>query len=121
MGFWGELARVVVRAPTIERWRRTRGPKEAIALARALGTRSRLRSGRARRVLQRAIRLVDRLIPGSEPNCFRRVLLEASMDRAAASEVMLLGLKRSAEPRSGHAWLTSEAHPRAGYDAVISI
>jgi hypothetical protein len=50
------------------------------------------------------IAVVDRWLPG-EPSCYRRVLLEMTLDAGAAEETLHMGLRVPGGPRSGHAWL----------------
>jgi hypothetical protein len=38
-------------------------------------------------------------------NCYRRALLEVSLDRGAAAEPLLLGFDMISEKLAGHAWL----------------
>lgn len=75
------------------------------------------RSVESRSAMQRMIRVVDGLCPGG-PNCFRRCLLETALDRGAAEQRIVLGLKAHGGPGSGHAWL-ADAEEAGRYDAEI--
>jgi hypothetical protein len=115
----GDLLRVLSALPLVE-WRRRRQSLHlAVANIRAGGEKRAARSGAARARLQRLIGAVDARMPGGG-NCVRRVLLEMSLDRGAAGERLLAGLRSGGGPGSGHAWL--ESHPvRETYDAVIAV
>lgn len=110
-----ELAHLLAHAIRIERRRLKEAPGSLLAEMRACGRSRTYRQPAARRRLQRAIRFVDRLFP-SGPNCFRRALIEISMDAGAALEPVHFGLKSKGGPRSGHAWLASDRRA-ARYDA----
>jgi hypothetical protein len=117
----GELARVATRFSRIESVRRRVGPDAAMTVARRLGEACPERSAAGRKGLRAAIRVVDRVVIGSEPNCFRRALIEVSLDRGAAKEPLMMGFRQGGGPKSGHARLVSETHSSSQYDAVISI
>jgi hypothetical protein len=116
-----EVTRVLLRLPRIEELRRTLGPAGAMARARSLGVTCDERDTSGRASLRRAIRFVDRTRFGSSSNCFRRALVEVSLDRGAAREPLMMGFRHGGGDRSGHAWLGSEAEPSERYDAVIAI
>lgn len=114
-----DVVYVAMRARWAERLRTTTGPGPAVAEARARGTHARARGGPARMRLRRAIRWVDRRLFRDE-NCYRRVLLEASLDRRAAAAPVCLGMPRhlaDATPaaaigeQGGHAWLDDPEIP----------
>jgi hypothetical protein len=68
------------------------------------------------------IAAADRRFPDGG-NCFRRALLEMSLDAGAAQERLCLGLKAAGGPRSGHAWLSSwpDAANAGTYDTVLEM
>ncbi len=69
------------------------------------------------------IAIIDRLWRGG-PNCYRRVLLEISMDAGAARDVVKMGFRSSGGQGSGHAWLGDAAAidgRHKPYDAIVSI
>ena len=115
-----DLVAIGLRLPEVE-WRRVKeGPAAAVPKLRARGSAAPRRTPEDRAQLRRLIALVDRFFPG-EPNCYRRALLEMSLDAGAAEEPLHLGLKVPGGPRSGHAWLgTSGALPGA-YDVQVDI
>jgi hypothetical protein len=116
-----ELPRIARRVGTIEQTRRQLGPSGAMALARRLGATCDRRDVAGRAALRRAIVVAEAAVIGLRPNCFRRALLEASLDAGAAAEPLLMGFRHGGGRDSGHAWLASEAQPASGYDAVISV
>lgn len=118
---FAEVVSVLRRFGRMEAVRRQLGPAGAMAQARRLGEACRTRDAAGRASLRRAIRFVDRAKLGSTPNCFRRALVEISLDSGAATEPLMMGFRHGGGPRSGHAWLASEAESAARYDAVISI
>gem|GEM_PF-1898501 len=96
--FATELRRVVATVRDVDRLRLTRPPAEAIAAAREAGRREHARGvvGRAR--LRRAIGWADAAMPGGA-SCYRRTLLELSLDASAAGETIVFGLDVG---RTGH-------------------
>jgi hypothetical protein len=110
-----ELARVAARLPAVEWGRRAEGPEPLVRRLRDRGRGARRRTPEDRARLQRVIAAVDRWLPG-ESSCYRRVLLELSLDAGAAEEPMHLGLRVPGGPRSGHAWLGAGG---AGADAAV--
>ena len=118
---FAEVVSVLARFDRMETIRCQLGPSGAMAQARRLGEACGARDASGRAFLRRAIRFVDRAKLGSTPNCFRRALVEVSLDSGAAKEPLMMGFRHGGGPRSGHAWLASEAEPGARYDAVISI
>lgn len=120
MGVWGDFLRVAAVLPKVELKRRFGGTRGALAFARATGQRAALRDEIQRNRLRRAIAIVDGLLPFSEPNCFRRVLLEIALDRRAALEPVNVGLASSGVAGSGHVWLAGDPPPKR-YDAVIVV
>jgi len=111
--------RILGMLPLVEWRRRYLSLHHAVAHARAHGRTQPDRPGGARLRLRRVISALDARLPGGG-NCVRRALLEMSLDRSAAGEQLLAGLKASGGPRSGHAWLASQPVTDR-YDAVISI
>jgi hypothetical protein len=115
-----DLIAIGLRLPEVE-WRRlNEGPGPAVAKLRARGRKGPRRSSDERRELRRLISIVDRFLPG-EPNCYRRALLEMSVDAGAAEEELHLGLKVPGGPRSGHAWLGPSGALPAAYDVQVDI
>jgi hypothetical protein len=115
-----DLVTIGLRLPEVE-WRRlNEGPAPAVANLRARGHRARRRTADARQRLRRLIAIVDRFLPG-EPNCYRRALLEMSLDAGAAEEPLQMGLKVPGGPRSGHAWLGTSSTSPAAYDVQVDI
>jgi hypothetical protein len=114
-----EVVLVVRVLPSIERCRLRMSLHEAVSSTRQAAIRTELRDDNRRTSLRRAIRLIDRLLPG-EPNCVRRSLLEIRLDAGAAKERFYAGLQSGGGPRSGHAWLESHGADRR-FDAVIAI
>jgi len=112
-----DLLRVSRMAGVAEAARLSKGPRAAVEMMRAVGQRNPRRDARRRVALRRAIRLVDRWHPGG-PNCYRRVLLELALDRGAAEDRVMMGLRVSGSPGSGHAWLGSERHDSV-YDVLL--
>ena len=115
-----DVARVLFALPGIELARRTEGPAPLVNRLRLRGIRRVARSEVQRRSLRRAIAAVDARL-GDSGNCYRRALLEIALDRDAAEKPFFMGLTASGGPRSGHAWLGSEAVPLRAYDAIISL
>jgi hypothetical protein len=115
-----EACRVVVALPGVEVARRRVGTGRAIVRFRDRGRHAPSRNAQARGDLQRVIRVLDRFVP-SGPNCFRRVLLEVALDRSAASERVMLGLKAGLARRSGHAWLEMAGPAPGQYDTQLSV
>ena len=105
-----ELLRAIIVLPGVESTRRTVGFGRAVSAMRARGAHRLRRGSRQRIFLQRAIAWLDSRIPGGT-NCYRRVLLELSLDAGAASEPVLIGLNPSGGPGSGHVWLASSTPP----------
>lgn len=112
---------VVLRAlPSVESARRRLGPLELASAARARGEKGVARGERGRAQLRRVIAAVDRcFLDGG--NCYRRALLEMSVDPAAAADTLHLGLRSHGGPRSGHAWLSSWPPDGGSYDAQFSV
>lgn len=115
-----ETFRVTAVLPKVELMRCRLGTGRAIDRSRERGRHSPLRTPEARTDLQRVIRMLDRLMP-SGPNCFRRVLLEVALDRAAAAERVMLGLNSGLVRRSGHAWLEAAGPTPERYDTQLSV
>ena len=130
-GFWqprrllmmtksAELARVVAAAMWVELRRKRVAPATLVSIARERGCARTRRTPEQRVFLQRLIALVDRCFP-SGANCYRRTLVEMSLDRDAAAEPLSLGLRRGGGVGSGHAWLGSRRDPRDRYDAEFVV
>jgi hypothetical protein len=131
---WSELFRLVfivrdvllvaAALPSVEVKRRRLGPGPLVACLRQKGRAAQRRTAEGRADLQRAIALVDRLLPG-EPSCYRRVLLEIGLDAGAAEEPIHMGLRVPGGPRSGHAWLAGSPDApsvdRVPYDVQVDI
>jgi len=105
-----DLVRVLGVLPAVEWGRRREGPGPLVERLRSRGRRARRRAPDAHEDLRRIIRVVDRCLPG-EPSCYRRALLEMSLDAGAAEAPLRLGLRVPGGPRSGHAWLGDAGHP----------
>jgi hypothetical protein len=115
---WDILGAALV-APRIEFLRRNKSLHMAADLARRSALRSPIRTISQRSSLRRAIARVDSLFPGG-PNCFRRSLMEISLDRGAAREKLLAGFQKGGGLGSGHAWLESHDVEKS-YDAVFAV
>jgi len=114
---------VLRRGLLMDRSRAAMGPRNAVLLARSLGSQVRPRSPRQRVALGWLIRAFDRACKGG-PNCYRRVLLELATDPEVAGNVVTMGFTKDGGPRSGHAWRGSGPpadQPGRRYDAIISI
>lgn len=114
-----ELLRIGRALPSVEIGRRTKGFSEALDAARIRGRGGRTRSHSERAHLERLIRIVDRLLPG-QANCYRRALLEVSIDPEAARKPFRFGLRHGGGSRSGHAWLDGDSDPVDQYDAKFA-
>jgi hypothetical protein len=122
-GAWGLLADVARVAATLARVERDRlrlGIAEAVARARARGAGRPARPAASRLRLRRAVLAVDARLPGGA-NCYRRALLEMSLDGAAAGERLYLDLSLRGPSPNGHARL--ESWPEGGrlHDATFSL
>jgi hypothetical protein len=117
-----DLARVVVALPLVEIGRLSLGPARILPRLRWAAGRRHRRSTLERESLRRLIASVDARLPDGG-NCYRRALLEISIDAGAAEEKLYMGLKKQGGPRSGHAWLASwpDAANASAYDAVIEM
>jgi len=119
-----EAAGLLLRVVVVENDRLGLGPAAAVRAARRRGADARRRTPRQRQDLRRLIRALDRRWPGG-PNCYRRVLLELSVDGGAAREPVTMGLRATGGGGSGHAWLGSgiemDEASRPPYDAIISL
>ncbi len=100
----------------VELARTTSSPRDAVASARRRGRAGRRRGPGARARLKRLIASVDALFPGG-PNCYRRALLESSLDRGAAEEKIHFALDVG---KTGHAWLDTDPE-RQQFDVVFSV
>jgi hypothetical protein len=114
-----ETARAFRIAFRVEGMRKRESLHAAVRLARGLSARAPARGTAERRVLRRAISIVETLLFGGS-NCVRRSLMELALDQGAASEPFVAGFRRSGGPRSGHAWLASDGD-NGSYDAVVTI
>lgn len=100
-----DFLRTLWALPMVERGRRTEGPEPLLERLRERPRRRRDPEARSR--LRRVIRWVDAKMPGG-PSCYRRALLETSLDKGAAREKVVFGLRPGSRKGSGHAWLESE-------------
>jgi hypothetical protein len=100
----------------VERSRTTSTPRDAVTCARRRGRAALRRGPAARAALKRLIVSVDAAFP-SGPNCYRRALLESSLDRGAAEEKIHFALDVG---RTGHAWLDSDPE-RQRFDVVFAV
>jgi hypothetical protein len=114
-----EIARVLRVFAAVEHDRTRLGTSHAVAAARRRGARAIERTAGDRECLRRAIGIVDRRVEGG--NCYRRALLEMSLDRGAAREVLYLDLQASGERDSGHARLESWPHDGRQFDATFEL
>jgi hypothetical protein len=114
-----EAFRIALALPSVEIWRRRRGPRLCAEHFRAHGKRSALRSAEQRHRLKNLIHAIDRLLPDGG-NCYRRVLLELALDPTAAAEPVVFGLKQGGGSGSGHAWL-GDARGSENYDAEFRL
>ncbi len=114
-----ELLRVMIALPGVEWARRTKGFEPAVTALRARGTRCPRREWRQRVLLRRAIAWLDARVPWGG-NCYRRVLLELTLDAGAACEPVLIGLNAKGGHGSGHVWLASTA-PFDDYDVKLTL
>jgi hypothetical protein len=116
-----DLARVLLALPGVEFARKVQGPAPLVGRLRVKGARRVARTKAQRRRLQATIAAVDGRLSGGG-NCYRRALLEIALDRDAAAEPLFMGLTAAGGPKSGHAWLGSDAADSARrYDAIISL
>jgi hypothetical protein len=115
-----EAGRVLVALPAVERERLRLGTAPAVSRARSRGLRAAEREPTARARLRRAIAAVDARLPRGA-NCFRRALLEMSLDCGAARERLYLHLSASGLAGSGHARLSSWPEDGRDYDATFSL
>ena len=89
--FATELARVARRVRDVDARRHKDTPERLLADLRRSGAAARERGPIGRARLRRAIGWVDAALPGG-PNCYRRILLELSLDAGAARETVVFGL-----------------------------
>jgi hypothetical protein len=115
-----EAACVVVALPGVEWGRRVDGPGPLVARLRERGRTMRERSPLERERLRKVISAIDGRVPGG-PNCYRRALLEMSLDGGAARESLHFGLRVPGGPRSGHAWLGPSSTPVGSYDVQLDM
>ena len=114
-----DIARVMRVWGAVERDRVGLGTADAVARARGRGREVAVRGTRDRASLRRAIAIVDRRM--GPPNCFRRALLEMSLDRTSASETLHVEINDSSLPESGHARLDSWPSDGRSFDATIRL
>jgi hypothetical protein len=93
-----EVGRVVRALAWAERARAHDPPEKAVRAMRNLGAHAPCRGPIGRARLRRAIGWIDVLHP-SGPSCYRRTLLELSLDAKAARETIVFGLNVG---RTGH-------------------
>jgi hypothetical protein len=115
-----EFLRILRLLPEAEAYRRFCGPSTSVARFRSRGLLRQRRSPAQRRRLRRLIHALDRRLPDGG-NCLRRAFVEIALDRGAAAERLHFGLVRNGGPRSGHAWLESDAPAKMAYDAVFTL
>jgi hypothetical protein len=99
-------------------WWRSLGPESAVRNARRVGRDAGVRSEPERARLRRAIWFVDRV---TGANCYRRVLLELSLDRAVADDPVYFGLRSRDEGLPGHAWRGRDPALEQRFEAVFQI
>jgi hypothetical protein len=117
-----DFVRVLSVLPLVECERLFGAPAGAMRRLRQRGQSAPLRSAACRASLRGIIAVVDRFFPGGG-NCYRRAMLETCLDAGAAREQLMLGLRSSGGPRSGHAWLASSPDTGnvASYDAIVEM
>lgn len=115
-----ELTRVLAVSLLVEIGRRLWGPRPLVEGLRKLGRHMPERDSPGRNRLQRAIGWVDACFLGPR-SCYRRSLLEISLDRDAAAEPFWMGLKADGDPVSGHAWLGSRRGTEERYEVEIEL
>jgi hypothetical protein len=121
IAFFRDFWMVLKGAPVVELGRLRQGPGPLLKVLRAQGQRGRVRSDRQRARLSRLIGFVDACFPGGG-NCYRRALLEISIDPVAAAEPLRLGLRSGGGLKSGHAWLgPSPGRDTGRYDAEFCV
>jgi hypothetical protein len=113
--FRRELVRVVRIVRDVERRRLEGGPEAIVREARAKGAREKRRGPIGRARLRRAIGWIDAFMRGG-PNCFRRTLLELSLDSGAARERIVFGLDVG---RTGH--VTFKGREDRTFDVVYEL
>jgi hypothetical protein len=118
--FLRDLLGVLTAVPRVEWGRRHEGPRPLTDKLRRRGRLRPQRSESDRLRLRRIIRAIDVRLPGG-PNCYRRALLEMSLDAGAAHEQLHMGLRAHGGPQSGHAWFGSAETPAESYDADFAI
>lgn len=100
--------------------RRRKGFKNCLEKARRRGARISPLSGRfSPDSVRRAAQVIDVCFPGG-PNCFRRVLLELSLDERAGALIVRMGFRSSFSTDSGHVWL-GDRDREDDYDWVVSV
>jgi hypothetical protein len=112
-----EAGRVLLALAPLERRLRRLGPKELLEQTRAQGLRARERNPAERQRLRQVIGWIDSRLPGG--NCYRRALLEISLDRGAAQASLCLGFNLDGNRVSGHAWVAAQPEDNASYQACI--
>src|SRR5665213_276372 len=114
-GFLRDILGVLMAVPRVEWGRRHEGPLPLTARLRLRGRQAPSRSEGGRIRLRQIIRAIDARLPG-RPSCYRRALLEMSLDADAADEPLHMGLRAHGGPQSGHAWFGSAEMPPESYD-----
>jgi len=113
--FAGELARVARRVREIDERRLRDTPQRVLAELRASGATAKERGPIGRARLRRAIGWIDAALPGG-PNCYRRILLELTLDAGAARETVVFGLDVGS---TGH--VAFEDREERTFDVAFSI
>lgn len=111
--FWREVARVLAIVASVERERLRGAPEANVRAARKRGRQGQKRGAVGRARLVRAIGWVDALM---KENCYRRVLLELSLDAGAAAERIVFSLDVGA---TGH--VAFEGREDAGFDVAFTM
>lgn len=115
-----EACRVLRVLPRVESARRSHGPLQLLQSVRNAALRPAPRSERGRRCLQRAIRWVDRAFADGG-NCYRRALLEMTLDPHAAARPFAMGFSVNDQKLAGHAWVEGGTPTPERYDFVIHL
>ena len=115
-----DLLLVFATTVWIDRVRKRRGPAILLPSLRERGRRSPVRTDAERARLRRFISFADRLFP-DRGNCYRRVLVEITLDPMSADEQVHFGLKANGGHGSGHAWLSDRRGTTDPYDAELAL
>lgn len=113
-----EIGRVLLISPRIEVERRRVGIHALLTKARLRARQAPSRDELSRRCLRRAILWVDAWFPGGR-NCYRRALIEITLDRDGVKLPLTMGFKHENGVLRGHAWLPYEDCPPSDYEFIV--